>query len=141
MKRGLRIVFAGYVVRCPTGGYMWQVAHCLPGLRALGHNAWFYEDNGPWAEAYNPETGECANRYAYGLAAAADFFNRIDIADRWVFADIVQGAEHGPAAGSARSLLRAADLLINFGGVNRIPLERRHGRPSVYVDSDPGYTQ
>ena len=52
-----RIVLAGYLVRQPLGGYAWQAAHYLLGLRALGHDAWFYEETAHWAPAYNPMTG------------------------------------------------------------------------------------
>ena len=67
-----RIVLAGYLVRNPLGGYAWQAAHYLLGLRALGHDAWFYEDTGHYAQAYNPRTNEFGEAYAHGLAATAD---------------------------------------------------------------------
>jgi hypothetical protein len=38
-------------------------------------------------------------------------------------------------------LLREADLLINVAGINRVPPERRGGRPAIYVDIDPAFTQ
>ena len=41
-----RIIFAGYLVRYPLGGYAWQMAHYLLGFRSLGHDIWFYEDTG-----------------------------------------------------------------------------------------------
>jgi hypothetical protein len=137
----MRIVVAGYLVRNPLGGYAWQAAHYLLGLRALGHDAWFYEDSGHYALAYNPVTNEFGPSYAYGIGAAAAFLDRLGLGKRWVFADVDRGAEHGPAAGRAAMLLREADLLINVAGVNRIPSERRGGRPAVYVDIDPGFTQ
>ncbi len=136
-----RIVLAGYLVRNPLGGYTWQAAHYLLGLRALGHEAWFYEDTGHYAPAYNPMTNEFGEAYAYGIRAAGDFLDRLGLGDRWVFVDTVHGAEHGPGAGHAAELLRDADLLINLAGVNRIPPERRAGRPAVYVDIDPAVTQ
>src|SRR5204863_2063991 len=52
-----------------------------------------------------------------------------------------RGVEHGGAAGRAGALLREADLLLNLAGVNRIPPERRGGRPAVYVDLAPAFTQ
>ena len=136
-----RVVLAGYLVRNPLGGYAWQAAHYLLGLRALGHEAWFYEDTGHYAPAYNPATNEFGEVYAYGIRAAGDFLDRLGLGDRWVFVDTVHGAEHGPGAGRAAELLRDADLLINLAGVNRIPPERRAGRPAVYVDIDPAVTQ
>ncbi len=136
-----RIVLAGYLVRNPLGGYAWQAAHYLLGLRALGHDPWFYEDTGHYAPAYNPGTNEFGEHYDYGIASAGDFLGRLGLGERWVFVDSQRGIEHGPAAGRASALLREADLLVNLAGVNRIPPERRAGRPAVYVDIDPGVTQ
>jgi len=136
-----RLVLAGYLVRNPLGGYAWQAAHYLLGLRALGHDVWFYEDTGHYALAYDPDTDELAPAYAYGIRAAGAFLDRLGLGDRWVFADVAAGTEHGPAAGRAAALLREADLLVNLAGVNRIPPERRGGKPAIYVDIDPGFTQ
>jgi hypothetical protein len=136
-----RIVLAGYLVRNPIGGYAWQAAHYLLGLMALGHDVWFYEDTAHYAKAYDPRTNELSEDYAYGLAAAGAFLARVGLGERWVFADTTHGREHGPAAGRAEALLREADLLVNVAGVNRIPVERRGGRPAAYVDLDPGVTQ
>src|SRR5437867_12954121 len=116
-----RIVLAGYLVRNPLGGYAWQAAHYLLGLRALGHDAWFYEDTGHYAPAYNPRTGEFGESYAYGIAAAGDFFSRVGLGERWVFVDTIHGAEHGPAAARAGALLREADPRVNLAAVNRVP--------------------
>jgi hypothetical protein len=136
-----RIVVAGYLVRNPLGGYAWQAAHYLLGLRALGHDAWFYEDTGHYAPAYNPLTNEFGEAYEYGVMAADEFLARVGLGERWVFVDTTRGVEYGPGAGRAATLLREADLLVNLAGVNRIPVERRGGRPAIFVDLDPGYTQ
>ena len=136
-----RIVVTGYLVRYPIGGYAWQAAHYLLGLRALGHDVWFYEDTGLYAQAYNPTTNEFRPDYGYGIRATGDFLARLGLGDRWVFADVAGGCEHGPHAGRARALLREADLILNVAGINRVPLDERAGRPSVYVDIDPAFTQ
>src|SRR6266850_3673200 len=95
------IVLAGYLVRQPLGGYAWQAAHYLLGLRALGHDAWFYEDTAHYPPAYNPETNEFGAQYAYGVRAAGDFLTRLGLGERWLFVDVGRGVEHGPAAGHA----------------------------------------
>jgi hypothetical protein len=136
-----RIILASYLVRCPLGGYAWQVAHYLLGLRRLGCDPWFYEDTGNYAPAFNPTTDTLADVYDYGIAAAADFFARIGFGERWVFVDMQRDVEHGPGAGRVATLFREADLLINVAGVNSIPIELRQGRPAVFIDIDPGYTQ
>jgi hypothetical protein len=135
------IVVAGYLVRFPLGGYAWQAAHYLLGLRALGHDVWFYEDTGYYAPAYNPVTGEFDSTYTYGITAAARFLDRFGFSDRWVFVDAEHGLEYGPGAQRVDALIREADLLVNLGGVSRPPLEQRSGRSAVYIDLDPAYTQ
>src|SRR6185436_9596762 len=125
-----RIVVAGYLVRNPLGGYAWQAAHYLLGLRALGHDAWFYEDTGHYPPAYNPVTNEFGEHYDYGVRAAGAFLDRLGLGDHWVFVDVGHGAEHGPGSGRADRLLREADLLVNLAGVNRVVPERRAGRRS-----------
>ena len=135
------IVLAGYLVRFPLGGYAWQAAHYLLGLRTLGYEVWFYEDTGYYAPAFNPVTGEFDPTYDYGLAAAARFFDRLGLGARWVFVDTEHGVEYGPGAGRVDALVREADLLVNLGRMNRLPIEHRGGRPAVYIDIDPVYTQ
>ena len=136
-----RVVVAGYVVRYPLGGYAWQAAHYLLGLRALGHDVWFYEDTGLYADAYNPATNEFRPDYAFGIRAAGEFLGRLGLGERWVFVDVEGGREHGPQAGRAGTLLREADLTLNVAGINRVTHEQRGGRPSLYVDIDPAFTQ
>lgn len=135
------IVLAGYLVRFPLGGYAWQVAHYLLGLRALGHDVWFYEDTGYYAPAFNPITDEFGPTYDYGIAAAASFFDRLGLGQRWVFVDTEQGVAYGPGASRVEALIREADLVVNLGWLNRLPIEQRSDRPAVYIDLDPVYTQ
>jgi hypothetical protein len=123
------------------GGYAWQVAHYLLGLRALGYDVWFYEDTGYDDTAYNPRTDEITRTYEYGVATVATFLRQIGLGERWVFVDVQRGVEYGPGAGRVRSLFRDAEVLLNLGGINRIVPERRGGRPTVYVDLDPAHTQ
>ena len=71
-----RIVVAGYLVRFPLGGYVWQLIHYLLGLRALGHDVWFYEDTGHHDAAYDPLTSEYGPSYEYGLGRAQEVLSR-----------------------------------------------------------------
>jgi hypothetical protein len=138
-----RIIFAGYLVRYPLGGYAWQMAHYLLGFRALGHDIWFYEDTGELNcdFAYNPLTNEFAPSYQYGITATANFLSKIGFGDRWVFFDVDRGLKYGPGANRIDTLLHESDLLVSFGPVNRIPVELFRGRPSIFIDSDPIYLQ
>jgi hypothetical protein len=140
-----RIVFAGYAVRSPLGGYLWQTVHYLAGLRALGHDAIFYEDTGlaGWEleAAYNPTTDESSPAYDYGVATVGAFLDRLGFGDRWVFVDLVHGRAHGPLAAKTDDVLGGADVLINLGPVNGRPIEQWNGRPAIFIDSDPVYHQ
>ena len=138
-----RIVFAGYLVRYPLGGYAWQIAHYLLGFRALGHDVWFYEDTGEinCDFAFNPLTNEFAPSYEYGITATANFFKEIGVGDRWVFFDVDRGLKYGPGASCINTLLKESDLLVSLGAVNRLPAELRSGRPSLFIDLDPVYLQ
>lgn len=141
MKRKGKIIVAGYLVRFPIGGYAWQSAHYLLGLKALGYEVWFYEDSGHYSRAYNPLTKEFGPFYRYGIKTAATFLERVGFGDHWCFIDSQRGMKYGCQVDRIDELLREADLLINFGGMNHIPLEKRAGGRAIYIDSDPGYTQ
>jgi hypothetical protein len=136
-----RLVLSGFLVRHPIGGFAWQAAHYLLGLRALGHDVWFYEDTGLYAQAYNPVTNEYGPQYAYGVDVAGRFLDRLGFGDRWAFIDLERGRRYGPAAEHVDALVRDADLVINVAGVNLVPVEQRGGRPQIYVDIDPAFTQ
>src|SRR5262245_59577573 len=136
-----RIVVAGYLVRYPLGGYAWQAGHHLLGLRTLGHDVWFYEDTSLSASAYNPQTQEFGPVYDYGVRAAGEFLGRLGFGDRWLFVDVASGRRYGTPRGSAATLLRDADLVLNVAGINRLTAEERGGRPQVYIDIDPAFTQ
>src|SRR5919108_3882534 len=138
-----RIIFAGYLVRYPLGGYAWQMAHYLLGFRALGHDIWFYEDTGDCncAFAYNPVTSEFAASYEYGITATANFLSKIGFGNRWAFVELDRGLRYGPAANRIDMLLQESDLLVSFGPVNRVPAELFRNRPAIFIDADPVYLQ
>lgn len=141
MNKPGKIVLAGFLVRYPLGGYAWQAANYLLGFRALGWDVYFYEETEFYPPAFNPIKKDYEHDYSYGVGAAAKFFDRVGFGDKWIFFDSANKEEFGPCSGQAQTLLRDADLLINLGGINRIAAERRGGKPTVYIDFDPGYTQ
>ena len=82
------------------------------GLRALGHDVWFYEDTGHYALAYNPVTDEFGPGYDYGRPARRrSFLDRLGLGERWVFVDVAarRGARsRGGARGGAAARRRSA---------------------------------
>lgn len=132
-------VVTGYVVRCPLAGYAWQALHYLIGLRALGFDAYFYEDTAYYGECFDPVSGEMGAPRPAALAFAANVFARHGFAERWIFWDAQRDRYTGCRADDARAALHEARLLVSLAAVNRLP--RSVGRRRAFVDIDPGVTQ
>ncbi len=134
-----KIVVAGYLVRCPLGGYAWQALHYLIGLRALGFDPYFYEDTAYYSECFDPRTGNMHVRPDAGITFAGDFFQRFGFGERWVFWDATRDRYHGLTRGDTAALLDSARAVITLAAVNRLPY-RPHQR-KIFIDIDPTFTQ
>lgn len=134
-------IFAGYLVRCPLGGYAWQTVHYLRGLRAAGLDVWFYEDTRHHWQAYDPIARSSGAEYGSGVALAAEVLEWAGFADRWIFFDSVRDVWAGAGREAAGTLFADARLLINAAGVHRFASGERRGKVNVYIDMDPAYTQ
>ena len=140
MIRARSLVLAGFFVRYPLGGYVWQTLHHLVGFRKLGWQVFFYEDNLHYSPAYDPRTRAFGDDYAYGCARLAEVLARFDLADRWTFWDAWRDVHHGRSASETRQMFESADVFVNLSGVNRLG-DRPRPPATIYVDIDPAYTQ
>jgi len=140
VRRRPRIIVAGYLVRFPVGGYVWQALHYLLGFERLGCEVYFYEDSAFYPHAYDPELGHVDLHYAYGVRRVAEILDRFGFRDRWVFWDAERNTYHGLAKEETDRLFASADAFVNIAGVNRLG---SRPRPSarIFVDIDPGVTQ
>jgi len=136
-----RIIYAGYLVRCPLGGYAWQVLHYLAGLRALGFDVYFYEDTRHVEDAFDPVRGLSDIDYDYGCTFAGQLLARFGFADRWVFHDVRRDRFAGLDRDATETLFREARVLINAGGVHHFTPAQRSDKTNVYIDMDPAFTQ
>jgi hypothetical protein len=132
-------IVAGYVVRCPLGGYAWQALHYLEGLRALGFDAYFYEDTAWYPLCFDPNSGEMGEVRPAALRFASAFFSAHGYGERWSFWDAAHDRYTGCGAEQTRAALADAKLLIGLAAVNRLP--RAVGRRRAFVDLDPAVTQ
>jgi len=137
---GPRVVVAGYLVRCPLGGFAWQLAHFLVGLRALGCRVFFYEDSAFDAKAFVPGA-RGGDVYRRGAVLAARFLAAHGLDQQWSFHDAAADRWFGSGRDAAGTALADADLFVNLGGVNRVPRDARPRAISAYLDFDPGVTQ
>lgn len=134
------VVLAGYLVRCPLGGYAWQILHYLTGLRALGFDPYFYEDTAYYPDCFDPGSGAMHVAPDAGIRFAADFFDRFGFGERWVFWDAARDRYHGLDKASAAALLQDASLVITLAPVNRLPRGGPRQR-KLFIDIDPSFTQ
>ena len=137
--RGGVVVLAGYLVRCPLGGYAWQILHYLAGLRALGFDAYFYEDTAYYGDCFDPLTGNMHVTPDAGVAFTGDFLRRFGFGDRWAFWDAQAGRHHGLGREQTAALLNDAEVVITLAAVNRRP--RRPRQRKIFIDIDPAFTQ
>ena len=143
MKPGAPIVLAGYLVRCPLGGYAWQILHYLVGLRALGFDAYFYEDTAYYGDCFDPVTGNMHVAPDAGVAFAAQFLAQFGFGDRWAFWDAEADRYHGLSRDQTAGLLHDAAVVITLAPVNRLPRapRQRKRQRRVFIDIDPAFTQ
>lgn len=134
-----KVVLAGYLVRCPLGGYAWQNLHYLLGLRAAGFDAYFYEDTAFYAECFDPASGAMHVGPENGVAFAAEFFARHGFGARWVFWDARRDRYHGLSRAEAHSLLQDARIAITLAAVNRLAPVPQQAK--IFIDVDPTFTQ
>jgi hypothetical protein len=137
----LRIVVLGYVVRGPIGGMAWHHLQYVLGLIRLGHDAWFVEDSDDYPGCYDPARHVVDTDPSYGLAFAADAFERLGIRERWAYHDAHGGGWMGPAASRALEVCRSADLVLNLSGVNPLRPWLAEVPRRALVDTDPVFTQ
>lgn len=134
------VVLAGYLVRCPLGGYAWQILHYLAGLRALGFDAYFYEDTAYVTDCFDPLTGNMHVAPDAGVAFTRTLLERFGFGDRWAFWDTAADRSHGLTREQTVALLHDARLVITLAAVNRVP----RGAPTqrkLFIDIDPTFTQ
>lgn len=139
MTRGDVVVLAGYLVRCPLGGYAWQILHYLVGLRALGFDPYFYEDTAYVADCFDPLTGNMHVAPDAGVKFIGDFLQRFGFGNRWAFWDASTDRYHGLGREQTAALLHDAAVVITLAAVNRLP--RRPRQPKIFIDIDPAFTQ
>jgi hypothetical protein len=139
--RGAEAIYAGYVVHCPLGGYVWQAIHYLHGLRDAGLEPFFYEDTRHTWEAFDPIHRTSGADYEAGIALAGEGFGRAGFGDSWAFFDAQRNKWAGASRDAARAAFANARILLNAGGVHRFGAPERAGKTNVYIDMDPAYTQ
>ena len=135
----MRVVVTGLVATYPLGGVAWDYLAYVDGFRRLGADVLYLEDTGAWFYHPRAETfsGDAAPNLAYLRAALA----RVDASDGAWAVRAPDGALHGSELAAVSRFCRGADLFLNVSGACWLRDEYRGARRTVYLDSDPGFTQ
>ena len=132
----MRLVVLGMMGRCPYGGQTWLYLNWLSGLRQLGHEVWYVEDDTVWP--YDPieqcVTADCS----YAVRHIRTCLERVGLSDRWAFrlADRPDAC-WGLTAQQLDELYRSCDMLLNIVGATDLRQEHLAAPYRVYVETDP----
>jgi hypothetical protein len=134
-----RIIVTGMAVYVPLPGVIYQILHYLIGLRRLGYEAYYIEDNIRWvydsvAQTVVPDPG--AN-----VAIVAAALDSHGFADHWGYrCGNEVGRCYGMTEAELASLYRDADALLNVTG-QTLEGDQLTCRRRIYIESDPFASQ
>jgi hypothetical protein len=134
------IVFAGSIGRLPVGGHAWIDMQYLSGLKALGHDIYYFEDCGDESWVYNWDTEELTTELSYPANYVQDCLDPLGFKDHWIYR--AGNQSEGMSIDSFREICSQADLMI----IRAVPLtvwrdEYLQVRRRCFIDADPGFNQ
>jgi hypothetical protein len=134
------VIVCGYLLRYPVAGMVYAYFQYVLGLCRLGHRVVYLEESGWPQSCYDPHRRCYSDDPAPGLAVLQALLAKhaLDVPVVWI--DRQSGATRGSDWSGIQELLRAADLLVNLGGVCWLP-EFRLCRRRLLVDMDPFFLQ
>ena len=135
----MRVVVTGLVATYPLGGVSWDYLAYVDGFRRLGAEVLYLEDTGGWF--YHPAAATFGDDVAPNLAYLRAALARIDAADVAWAVRAPDGTLHGSDPALVSRFCRGADLFLNVSGACWLRDEYRGARRTVYLDTDPGFTQ
>lgn len=136
MRQKLRLVVLGMMGRCPFGGQTWLYLNWLLGLRKLGHEVWYIEDDTVWP--YDPERDSITDDCSYAVRHIASCMERIGSPDTWGFRAAYRAGEcYGITSARLDQLYRTCDALLNIVGATDLRAEHLAAPLRVYVECDP----
>jgi hypothetical protein len=135
-----RVVVSGYMLRHPVAGNILAFFQYVLGLHRLGHEVVYVEESGWPYSCYDPVTRHWADHPDVGLRVVRDLLASHDLPVPVYYVNRDSGQVDGGDRAGLERALRAADLLLNVGGVCWLP-EFRLCRRRALVDMDPLFTQ
>jgi hypothetical protein len=140
MPERLRIAVTGLAATYPFGGVFWDYFQYPLGFHRLGHDVLYIEDTGKWM--YDPQAQTFVADGANNAKLLAERIGRLEpaLTDRWFFRD-AGGNTFGRSPAEVAEFVRTADLFVHISASCWMRDEYYTARRTVFIDSDPMYTQ
>jgi hypothetical protein len=136
MSSRLRLVVLGMMGYAPFAGQTWLYLNWILGLRALGHEVWYVEDNDLWP--YDPRINSFTDDCTYGINHVRSALERVGVRDEWVYRPSRSSDTCINATVEQLSeLYRTCDALLNIVGVTYLSDAHMAADIRVYVETDP----
>ena len=142
MSSPLRLVVLGMMGRSPFAGQAWLYLNWLSGLRGLGHDVYYVEDDIVWM--FDPERNALTADCDYAVRHVAGCMDRIGMGDRWaVRFGLDGGGCWGMSEAELRELYRSSDAVLNIVGATELRDEHLalEAPFRVYVETDPAVAE
>ena len=131
LSKKLRVIVLGILGRELLAGVTWQVLHYLEGFRRLGHDIYYVEDTGDWAE-------NCTLTVDY-MARLMDWCG---LSDRWAYRAASQGGRiFGLSEFRVSRLFETADAVVNVTASTELREEHLRVPVRINLETDPGLPQ
>ncbi|HVE62405.1 MAG TPA: hypothetical protein VNB94_01195 [Mycobacteriales bacterium] len=130
------VVVCGIAGQLPLAGVaLHYLQYCL-GLRDLGVDVLYLEDNRAWP--YDPFLDRPDEEATYSRAWLAELFTAFDLP--WAYRDPM-GRYSGATEADVHAACASADVLLNVSGGHDPDAHHRAAARLVFVDTDPGFVQ
>jgi hypothetical protein len=129
----------GLVASFPLGGVAWDYLAYVDGFRRLGCDVFYLEDTGQWL--YDPTRETCTDDATGNIRWLVNALRMVGMPPDRFAVRVPDGTFHGAGREAVTGFCRSADLFLNVSGSCWLRDEYRGAKCTVYLDSDPGYTQ
>jgi hypothetical protein len=136
----MKIILCGYMIRHPVAGNLFAFFNYVLGLHRLGHEVIYIEESGWPQSCYNPITKTYSDDPNLGRNVVAKLMRQYGVKVMTFFINRETRVVYGANWNRVESILKAADLLINIGGVSWLPEFLLCSRRAL-IDMDPFFTQ
>jgi hypothetical protein len=130
------VVVCGIAGQLPLAGVaLHYLQYCL-GLRELGVDVFYLEDNTAWP--YHPFEQRPDEQASYTVPWLRQLFGAFELP--WSYLDPLD-RRHGASDAEVRSRCMSADVLLNVSGGHEPIDHHRAAKVLAYIDTDPGFVQ